>query len=309
MKSKKTSFITKIINTMVIIMGLMFNIYSPISALASASSSPIVIYNAHCQDIGWIGYVSNGATAGTTGQVRPMEAVQIKLNGINGGITYRAHCRDIGWMGWVSNGATAGTTGQVRAMEAVQIKLTGAAASLYDVVYRSHCRDIGWTNWVSNGATAGTTGQVRPMEAVQIKLVPKTNSSYTQKMNAFISDPRWDNGSPWSASQKPLISSYGSSGCCAYAADFTKYVFNSNSVRSNSIFYSPNNIRAGDILYVTGGSHWIVVLERSGNSLKTAEGNWGSKVVISNGTYTISGNTLLRNGSKFRTFNCGYHFQ
>lgn len=49
---------------------------------------------------------------------------------------------------------------------------------------------------------------------------------------------------------------------------------------------------------------------RDGDSLYTAEGNWtNGKVVVSNGAYTVNGNTLCRDGSKFRTFSVGYHMQ
>lgn len=49
MKNKKISFIAKMIGTLVVITGLMFNIYSPVSTttLTSASRSPIIIYNAY----------------------------------------------------------------------------------------------------------------------------------------------------------------------------------------------------------------------------------------------------------------------
>ena len=38
-----------------------------------------VSYQAHCQDIGWQSWKSNGAMAGTTGQALQIEAIQIKL--------------------------------------------------------------------------------------------------------------------------------------------------------------------------------------------------------------------------------------
>ena len=38
-----------------------------------------VVYRAHCEDMGWTGWVKNGQTAGTTGQSLRMEAVEIKL--------------------------------------------------------------------------------------------------------------------------------------------------------------------------------------------------------------------------------------
>jgi Zn-dependent metalloprotease len=128
-----------------------------------------VTYRAHVKDLGWLGWVSNGATAGTTGQSRRMEAAQIVVNGLPSGVgvTYRAHVAGNGWLGWVSNGATAGTTGQSRRMEAIEIKLTNAPSTC-NINYRAHVAGNGWLGWVSNGATAGTTGQSRQMEALQV---------------------------------------------------------------------------------------------------------------------------------------------
>ena len=134
-----------------------------------------ITYRAHIEGAGWLGWVQNGATAGTTGQGKRMEAAQIKLfDSSIGGVTYRAHTAEYGWMEWVSNGGTtAGTTGQSRRMEAIQIQLTGTIASQYNVVYRAHVANYGWLGWVQNGAVAGTTGQARRMEALEIKLVHK----------------------------------------------------------------------------------------------------------------------------------------
>lgn len=287
---RKNSIMKKIVSTTLLAAMTLMTLTAGTTIVSAAP--PTVTYIAHCADYGWMNWVSNGQTAGTTNQWRRMEALQIKLSGISGNITYRAHVADIGWMDWVSNGQTAGTTNQWRRMEAIEIKLSGEVASKYDVVYRAHCADVGWMNWVSNGQTAGSTGLGRRMEAIEIKLVAKSNS-YTQKMNAFISDSRWKNGASWSASKSPILSSYSSKGCCAYAADFAKYVFNNNSPRGGVRFSNPSEIRSGDILYVSGSSHWIVVLERNGNSLRTAEGNWGNKVVISSTAYTVNGNTLM----------------
>src|SRR5664279_1420731 len=78
----------------------------------AASETNKVTYQAHLQNIGWQGYVDNGVTAGTTGQSRRLEAVQIKLENIGGGIKYRAHVQGIGWQDWVTDGAQSGTTGQ-----------------------------------------------------------------------------------------------------------------------------------------------------------------------------------------------------
>ena len=132
-----------------------------------------VAYRSYVKSTGWQGWVYNGATSGTTGQNRRMEAVKIKLlntGTYNTGICYQAHTKGNGWMGTQCNGNTAGTTGQNRRMEAVKIWLTNPPAGC-SVQYRAHVKGQGWKPWVSNGQVAGTTGQNRRMEALQVKLV------------------------------------------------------------------------------------------------------------------------------------------
>lgn len=150
----------------------------------SANAAPSITYKAHVSDKGWMSQVSNGSTAGTTGQAKALEALSINFSGIQ----YRAHVSDIGWQSWVTSGKTAGTTGKAKAMEAIQIKLTGTNASKYNVYYRVHVRDYGWLGWARNGATAGSTGLNLRIEAIQIKVVSKT-SSFSTGGKATLSKP------------------------------------------------------------------------------------------------------------------------
>lgn len=135
-------------------------------------------------------------------------------------------------------------------------------------------------------------------------------SDFETKYQAFISDARWKNAIGWGGNQGPKISGWDSSGCCAYAADFQKYVYGTQGW-SKSTFYNVSEIKAGDILHIQcdQGEHWIVILNRNGNTLYTAEGNFGSIVVVSNSRYTISGNNLYNTYAK-RNYNLttGYHF-
>lgn len=120
----------------------------------------------------WLPWVANGATAGTTGQSRPMRATQMYISNLPGvGVTYRAHMSNQGWHSWVSNGATAGSSSWLlgQQMEALEVKLLNAPANCH-VNYRAHVAYLGWLPWVSDGATAGTTGQSRRMEALQATL-------------------------------------------------------------------------------------------------------------------------------------------
>ncbi|MGE5341164.1 MAG: hypothetical protein ACM3SY_06745 [Candidatus Omnitrophota bacterium] len=143
--------------------------------------------------MGWLPWVSDGQTAGTTGQGRRMEAVEIKLVILpKYAVQYRAHVANLGWLPWVSDGQTAGTTGQSRQMEAVEIKLDPKLAPM-KVQYRAHVANLGWLPWVSDGQTAGTTGQGRRMEAVEIKLV-NPPAGYAIQYRAHVADLGW---LPW----------------------------------------------------------------------------------------------------------------
>lgn len=138
----------------------------PLASLAKG-----VEYRAHVAGNGWLGWVQNGAVAGTTGQSRRAEAIQVKLRNMPAGVSvcYQAHVAGYGWLGATCNGGQAGTTGQSRRMEAAKIWLVGAPAGC-NINYQAHVAGNGWLGNVSNGAVAGTTGQSRRMEAIRIWL-------------------------------------------------------------------------------------------------------------------------------------------
>ncbi|MGE5341161.1 MAG: hypothetical protein ACM3SY_06730 [Candidatus Omnitrophota bacterium] len=131
-----------------------------------------VIYRAHVASKGWLNWVSDGQTAGTTGQSRKMEAVEIRLNSKLGPIKlqYRANISGKGWLPWVSAGHNIGKTSETIRMEALEIRLVNPPAG-YSIKYRAHVAALGWLPWVFDGQTAGTIGQNRRMEAVEIVLI------------------------------------------------------------------------------------------------------------------------------------------
>mgnify|MGYP000099160985 CR=1 FL=1 len=95
-----------------------------------------VFYQSHVQTYGWQGWRQNGAQAGSIGQAKRLEAIQIKLTGALAekyDVYYRVHCQTYGWMGWAKNGDPAGTTGHAKRLEAIQIVLrakgTGAPSA------------------------------------------------------------------------------------------------------------------------------------------------------------------------------------
>lgn len=139
-----------------------------------------------------------------------------------------------------------------------------------------------------------------------------STSTFATKVQEFISDSRWKTDTTWSSTQSPKLSTWDSSGCCAYAADFAAYVYGSTSAAWTGSdftrFDNLNEIRAGDIIYITG--HWFVVLERSGNTLRTAEGSFSGKTrVCSDGWGIVNGKIHnLMASSPERTFEYGYHY-
>lgn len=168
-----------------------------------------VEYRVHAQTYGWMDYVSDGATGGTTGQTKRMEAIQIRLGssiGKTGSVEYRVHMQTYGWGDWVKDGQVAGTVGEAKRVEAIQIRLSNSLSSIYDVYYRVHMRGIGWGTWARNGETAGTVGEARQIEAIQIKVESKSNRTrivYYMENMATI---------PWTTTQK-----------LSYSEDATKF--------------------------------------------------------------------------------------
>ena len=129
-----------------------------------AEAEPIhVDARGHVQDIGWLGWVADSQTVGTTGRSLRMEAIELR-----GGVgSVSAHVQDVGWMPAVPNGATAGTTGRSLRMEAIRVvsDIPG-----WGIECRAHVQDVGWMPWVGDGESCGTTGRSKRLEAVQLRL-------------------------------------------------------------------------------------------------------------------------------------------
>ena len=150
-------------------------------------------YSTHIEDYGWLGAVSGGEMAGTSGYSLRVEAFSLKLTGMSG-IEYRSHIQDLGWEdGFKHDGEISGTTGQSKRMEAIQIKLSDELAMNYDVVYRVHVQNYGWMDWKKNGEIAGTTGEARRIEAIEIRLEDETLSQYSIKYRVHVQDYGWTN--------------------------------------------------------------------------------------------------------------------
>lgn len=153
-------------------------------------------YQVHCQDYGWLDWVSSGQMGGTSGESKRLEAIRIKLTGELAekyDVYYRVHAQDYGWLDWASNGQASGTSGYAKRLEAIEIKLVekggaapGSTARPYVtelIRYRTHVQDIGWQGFVSDGKMSGTTGRSKRLEGIIIENQADVSGSITYKVH------------------------------------------------------------------------------------------------------------------------------
>ena len=158
--------------------------------VAGVDSSNVAV-RTHVQSIGWQGWKYNGTMAGTSGQSKRLEGIEIKLTNqqYSGDIVYRTHVQRYGWMAWKKNGEMAGTSGESKRLEAIQIKLEGDMARHYDIYYRVHAQRFGWLGWAKNGEMAGTSGYSYRLESIQVVLVPKGKMGPGNKFAGITGNP------------------------------------------------------------------------------------------------------------------------
>ena len=129
-----------------------------------------IAYAGHIQDIGWTAPVTDGATCGTVGKAKRLEAIQIDTRHSNLDLYAKAHIANIGWKdyGKINNNTVIGTVGYSNALECLCLNCTNA-----NVVYRVHQSNVGWSSWTSADgvSTLGSVGQSLQLEAIEIKVL------------------------------------------------------------------------------------------------------------------------------------------
>ncbi|MFI6996403.1 hypothetical protein [Nocardia sp. NPDC050175] len=131
-------------------------------------SNPLITYRVHVQDYGWLGQSCDGYVAGTTGESRRIEKLEVHAN--IGYLCLKGHIQDQGddpsWS--CQNGSTpavTGTEGLGRRLEGVHIYILDSPP----ICAEAHVEGDGWQEarcgtdlWV------GTSGQGKRMEAIKI---------------------------------------------------------------------------------------------------------------------------------------------
>ena len=124
--------------------------------------SNILRYRVHIENIGWQDWKYNGETAGTTGESKRVEALEIDAPY---DVYAKAHIENVGWVdyGKVNKDIVIGTTGESKRLECLCLKAK--------LEYRVHIQNVGWSTWTDADGicTLGSVGQGLRIEAIEMR--------------------------------------------------------------------------------------------------------------------------------------------
>lgn len=129
-------------------------------------SNEEIRYRVHISDRGWQDWVQGGQVAGTTGEERRIEAIQLDFQF---GARVKAHIQNKGWIdyGEIRPETIIGTVGESLRLEALVIDPIG---NKFPLTGKVHIQNRGWENWynLDGVISLGTTGLGLRMEAIQL---------------------------------------------------------------------------------------------------------------------------------------------
>lgn len=156
-----------------------------------------VVYQSHCENIGWGELCENGEWTGTKGEGLRMEAFKVYLTGKDADkydITYQTHLQDTSWGEWKRNGRFTGTVGIARRLEAIRFKITERQPNSYGEVsvgYKAHCQNKGWLPYVRDNTMTGSTGVGLRMEALRFYLIDTDGYDLKLTAKAHVQNLGW----------------------------------------------------------------------------------------------------------------------
>ena len=135
-------------------------------------------YRVHVQDYGWMDWQYQGSTAGTFGESKRIEAIQLQV--VKDGNSYttynptveaQAHVENDGWLSVAQTPQIVGTEGESKRVEGIIMEVVNGPANAY-ISGRAHIENYGWVDYpvLNSGVMLGTEGQALRLEAVQLYL-------------------------------------------------------------------------------------------------------------------------------------------
>lgn len=145
---------------------------------------PVVYYSGYFSGNGWSAVRENGAPLNTSGT---LEAVSMRVENVDGGISYRVYLQRGGWQPWTADGEAAGLPDEGNIVEAIEVRLTGNVAQHLDVYYSTTLSSQGTLGWSKNGQASGSIGYGYPIQDFQVKLTAKIGEAPGSTDNRIIS--------------------------------------------------------------------------------------------------------------------------
>lgn len=154
-----------------------------VEAAAKEANKPSIQYRVQVQDHAWMSWVNEGEMAGTVGESRRMETLQVRMLNCEGvSLKFYAHIQDLGDCYFTDKDEYVGTVAQSKRVEAIGITSEGLKEKGYQLQYRVQVQDIGWMPWVNDGEVAGTRYQSKRLETIEIRVVPIAEGTKAEYM-------------------------------------------------------------------------------------------------------------------------------
>lgn len=168
----------------------------------STKQLPIVTYSAHVQDIGW---QKNNSVAGTVGESKRLEALEVKLVAKasdfssktdhsflemkHPGLSYQTYLQKDGWKPTVLEGQLGGSIGLSKSIKAIKLNLGSTA--LGNIEYRTFLNGSGWQTVVNSGRESNVPNESQQVEAIQMRLTGLLSKTYSVMYRVHMQDYGW----------------------------------------------------------------------------------------------------------------------
>lgn len=137
------------------------------STAASGQNENVILIRINIEGNQWLGPFKEGEVAGTTGQGKQIEAIELKmLNGTD--VEYSVYVDGKGWSDWIPAGNVAGVPGSKKAIIGIKIKSDGSKGEDY-IICRAHVGGQGWDDFIDEGEVIGDLKH--RIEAIKVQVV------------------------------------------------------------------------------------------------------------------------------------------
>ncbi|HGI4444629.1 TPA: GBS Bsp-like repeat-containing protein [Streptococcus agalactiae] len=164
-----------------------------------------IYYRVHVQDKGWMAWQKNNSVAGTVGESKRLEALEVKLVAKasdfssqtnhsflemkHPGLSYQTYLQKDGWQPTVLEGQLGGSIGLSKSIKAIKLNLGSTA--LGNIEYRTFLNGSGWQTVVNAGRESNVPNESQQVEAIQMRLTGLLSKTYSVMYRVHMQDYGW----------------------------------------------------------------------------------------------------------------------